>query len=498
MFSLGLLIVYFVMMSLISIFCLIEFYLAIRFFVHERKSKAKTSTPEEINSRKADLPKVCIQLPVFNELYVIERLLEATAALEYPKDKLLIQLLDDSTDESVELAARKIEELKSSGLQIEHIRRKDRSGFKAGALQYGMERTDAELIAIFDADFIPDPRFILDTVEMFQDEKIGMVQTRWKHINEHYSLLTEVQAFMLDVHFSVEHIGRNSSDFFMNFNGTAGIWRKACIYDAGGWSADTITEDLDLSYRAQLKGWKFKYLDKVGSPSELPAEINGYKSQQYRWNKGGAEVAIKMIPRILKSNISLSKKVFAFHHLLSSSIYMIILLAGIISVPLLFFSESISDRILTISMLFLSGFLAIAAVYFLAYFKFHEGMLKGFFNFLYRYISFTSFSLGMALHNTKAVLSAYIGNKSPFIRTAKFNVKDKKDEWKDKKYQNYKFSWLTIGELFMALYFLSALIYAFLTGRTGLVLFHLLGFAGYAIVLFYTFKHSFIARSAPS
>ncbi|WP_306413696.1 cellulose synthase family protein [Cecembia lonarensis] len=240
-----------------------------------------------------DLPKVTVQLPVYNEKYVIDRLIEAVAELEYPKDKLEIQILDDSTDETSLIIQKKIKGFPE--IDFQYIHRKDRAGFKAGALKHGLASAKGELIAIFDADFVPDTTFLMKTVGFFVDEEVGLVQSRWTHLNEGYSLLTRLQAFALDAHFMVEQIGRNAQGAFINFNGTGGIWRRACILDAGNWEDDTLTEDLDLSYRAQKKGWEFIYRPDIESPAELPPVMSAIKSQQFRWTKGGAECAKKTL-----------------------------------------------------------------------------------------------------------------------------------------------------------------------------------------------------------
>lgn len=258
-----------------------QLHLVILFLKNRRKTKPEP--PLEGN----DVPFVTIQLPIYNERYVVERLLEACAAQDYPKDRFEIQLLDDSDDETVELAAAKIAELQGQGYQVSHVRRPVREGFKAGALAYGLKEVKGDFIAIFDADFLPVPMHLRTAMAQFTAANIGVVQARWEHVNQHYSLFTEMQAFHLDAHFTVEQFGRNSGDMCINFNGTAGLWRKETIIDAGNWQADTLTEDLDLSYRAQLRGWKFRYIDKLGAPAELPAEMGAIKSQQYRWMKGG-------------------------------------------------------------------------------------------------------------------------------------------------------------------------------------------------------------------
>jgi cellulose synthase/poly-beta-1,6-N-acetylglucosamine synthase-like glycosyltransferase len=290
-------------------------------------------------SNTEEIPFVTIQLPVYNELYVMERLLINIAKLEYPRDKLEIQVLDDSTDESIETTAKHIKLIHKKGIDIQHIRRDNRKGFKAGALKEGLKTAKGEYIAVFDADFLPQKDWLLQTVPYFKDTEIGVVQTRWGHINRNYSTLTKIQAFALDAHFTLEQVGRNSQGHFINFNGTAGLWRKKCIYDAGNWEGDTLTEDLDLSYRAQLKNWKFKYLEHVETPAELPIIISAARSQQFRWNKGGAENFQKMMKRVIKNkNISFKTKIHSLLHLLNSSMFICIFLVAVLSIPMLYMS----------------------------------------------------------------------------------------------------------------------------------------------------------------
>ncbi|MCL4130542.1 UNVERIFIED_CONTAM: hypothetical protein GTU68_034570 [Idotea baltica] len=280
---------------------------------------------------------VTIQLPVFNELYVVERLIDTVVLIDYPLGKMEIQVLDDSTDESFDIAATKVAEWKAKGVNIKHVKRPERIGFKAGALAYGLELAEGEFTAIFDADFVPDPTFLQRTLPQFKDDKVGVVQTRWEHLNEDYSLLTRLQAFGLNAHFSIEQGGRNASSHFINFNGTAGVWRNTCIAEAGGWESDTLTEDLDLSYRAQLKGWKFVYKEKIGSPAELPAAMTALKNQQYRWTKGAAECAVKNLPRVFANKeMTFGSKIHALFHLLSSFVFVCVIATAVLSVPLLF------------------------------------------------------------------------------------------------------------------------------------------------------------------
>ena len=305
--------------------------------------KNTTDSPKFDLSKTSEVPYVTIQLPVYNELYVMQRLLDNIVKLNYPNDKLEIQVLDDSTDESVESTSKHIESLKKKGFDIQHIKRKNRIGFKAGALKEGLKFAKGEFIAIFDADFLPNSDWLKRTIPFFKDAKIGVVQTRWAHINRDYSILTKVQAFALDAHFTLEQVGRNSKGHFINFNGTAGIWRKDCIIDAGNWEGDTLTEDLDLSYRAQLKDWKFKYLENVETPSELPVVISAARSQQFRWNKGGAENFRKMILRVFKNKtLPFKTKIHGMLHLLNSTMFLNVLIVGVLSIPMLYIKNEYS------------------------------------------------------------------------------------------------------------------------------------------------------------
>ena len=306
-------------------------------FNYLKADKYSTESPKFDFTNQNEIPKVTIQLPVFNELYVMERLLENIVELDYPSHKLEIQVLDDSTDESVESTSKQIKSLQKRGFDIQHIRRAKRVGFKAGALREGLKIAKGEFIAIFDADFLPKSDWLKRTIPFFKDLEIGVVQTRWSHINRDYSLLTKVQAFALDAHFTLEQVGRNSKGHFINFNGTAGVWRKDCIIDAGNWEGDTLTEDLDLSYRAQLKDWKFKYLEDVETPAELPVVISAARSQQFRWNKGGAENFRKMIFKVFSNKtLPLKTKIHGMLHLLNSTMFLNVLIVGVLSIPMLY------------------------------------------------------------------------------------------------------------------------------------------------------------------
>src|SRR5690554_4206631 len=386
-------------------------HLLFHFFQYKRKSTDQKVLDSE------NLPVVTVQLPVFNEKYVVERLISAVAALNYPVEKLEIQLLDDSTDETSQLIAEKIREFPH--LNMVHLHRSDRSGFKAGALRAGLEVAKGEFIAVFDADFLPDPDFILKTLPYFNQPAVGMVQSRWTHLNKEYSLLTKLQAFALDAHFLVEQVGRNRQKAFMNFNGTGGIWRKACILDAGNWQADTLTEDLDLSYRAQQKGWQFVYRPEIMSPAELPPIMSAIKSQQYRWTKGGAECAVKHIKEVWSKPLPFRIKFHALAHLFNSLVFIAILMGGISSVPVWWaFRQGVIDsQFFRIAAVFLLGFVLIASVYITAYFYGQEKTAIKAWGILWQVPLFFAVSMGLSLHNAQAVWQGLRGKRTSFIRT---------------------------------------------------------------------------------
>lgn len=459
------------------------------YYLQRRKNSIKGKSENEF-VKNGFRPKVTVQLPVYNELYVIERLIDAVGELDYPHDLLEIQVLDDSSDETIEIIKRKVHNFQDKGLNIRHIRRLDRAGYKAGALQYGLEEATGDFIAIFDSDFIPGKDFILNTIEHFKDDKIGVVQGCWGHINKDYSLLTKLQAFGLDAHFSVEQGGRNFSGCFMNFNGTGGVWRKTCIFEAGGWSSDTLTEDLDLSYRAQLKGWKFKYLEDVITPAELPVTMAAIKSQQFRWNKGGAETARKNLISVLRSKISLVHKAHAILHLLNSSVYFFLLLALVLSIPMLLLKESnlVISFVFKISGFFAFGFFAIAFFYWVSSRRAKtKSTIKYFFQ---TFPIFLMVCMGMSLHNTYAVLSGFLGMKSPFVRTPKFNIGESKRNWKENIYINKSVDIGTIFDGIFALYFFFGVLMGVLLEEYWLILFHGMFSFGFAYVFYNSIKEA--------
>ncbi|RKF05288.1 cellulose synthase/poly-beta-1,6-N-acetylglucosamine synthase-like glycosyltransferase [Tenacibaculum lutimaris] len=479
---------YTISLVLILLYALAQFNLLINYL---KARKKQDNSPKFDFSNPNEIPYVTIQLPVFNELYVMERLLNNIAKLKYPREKLEIQVLDDSTDESVESTAKQIAELQKTGLDIQHIRRENRQGFKAGALKEGLKTAKGEFIAIFDADFLPKENWLLETVPYFKDPKIGVVQTRWGHINRNYSTLTKIQAFALDAHFTLEQVGRNSQGHFINFNGTAGIWRKECIYDAGNWEGDTLTEDLDLSYRAQLKNWKFKYLENVVTPAELPVVISAARSQQFRWNKGGAENFQKMLKRILTSkNIPLKTKIHGTLHLLNSSMFTCIFLVAILSIPMLYIKNEYAH--LKIYFLVMSFFIISTLIFFICYWFMYKRTYGGgalnFIKYIGAFFAFFSIAMGFSLHNTIAVLEGHLGKKSEFVRTPKFNIKSLKDNWKNNKYIRKKPSLHVIIEGALTLYFAFGMYSAFIVGDKGgdfgMFPFHLMLFVGFGYVFY--------------
>lgn len=452
-------------------------------YLKAKKSKQDCETFNLNNPH--EVPYVTIQLPLYNEKYVVERLLNNIATIEYPKDRLEIQVLDDSTDESVLQTKDQIEELRANGLDIIHITRVNRKGFKAGALKEGLKIAKGEFIAIFDADFLPKPNWLLKTIPYFKDEQIGVVQTRWGHINRNYSMLTKVQAFALDFHFILEQVGRNFGNHFINFNGTAGVWRKSCILDAGDWQGDTLTEDLDLSYRAQLKDWKFKYLEDVETPAELPVVISAARSQQFRWNKGAAENFQKLYWRLFTDKtVSAKTKFHSFFHLFNSSMFLLVLLVAILSVPVLFIKNNNPDFSWYFNVIAFFGLstLIFFISYWLTYKKIHGGGFKNFIRFIGMFFTFFSVAMGFSVHNSVAVIEGHLGKKSEFVRTPKFNINSIKDSWKGNKYLSQNVSGNTIIELVLMLYFGYAIYSAFTTGDFGLIIFHLMLFAGFGFV----------------
>lgn len=481
------LLVYGFFLTFILFYSFIQVHLVILYLLKKRKNR------KPIINTQNPYPFVTIQLPIYNEQYVIERLIKKVAKIDYPKNRFEIQILDDSNDETTKIIRRVIKDLEYTGIPIDLVRRKDRKGFKAGALAYGMTICKGEFLAIFDADFLPEKDFLKKTIPYFQDPNIGVVQTRWAHINENYSLLTQLQAFGLDAHFTIEQSGRNFGNHFINFNGTAGVWRAACIDDAGGWSADTLTEDLDLSYRAQLKGWKFQYLEEVESPAELPAAMNALKSQQFRWTKGAAECTRKNLLKVLLDNkLPIGTKLHAIFHLMNSFIFICVLSVAILSLPIFYIKNNFPEYALLFKYAtgFASCLLFLMIFYWVSLRNQYPNLLKRLSSFVWKFPVFLSLSMGMSLHNGIAVFEGYIGRKSPFIRTPKFNLTSTKDKWKGNKYLASSISVITLLEGLLCLYFLAGVFLSFQYQSYGMLpLFIMLTF-GFGYVFFYSIFHS--------
>lgn len=480
--------IYSLAILLIFLYSLAQFNLLLNYL----KSKKSIKLIEKFNfSNSNEIPLVTIQLPIYNEKYVVERLLNCICKLEYPTNKLEIQVLDDSTDESVILTKNLVAKYANQGIDIKQITRKVRTGFKAGALKEGLETAKGEFIAIFDADFLPKSDWLLKTIPNFKNSKVGVVQTRWGHINRNYSILTKIQAFALDAHFTLEQTGRNSKQHCINFNGTAGVWRKSCIIDAGNWESDTLTEDLDLSYRAQLKNWKFIYLEDVETPAELPAIISAARSQQFRWNKGGAENFVKMASKVIASNtISRKTKFHGLLHLLNSSMFLCIFTMAVLSVPMLFVKNYFSHIGLYFDIMIF--FIVTSIIFFICYwFTFKNiqgGGAKNFIRYIGMFFTFYAIAMGFSFQNSIAVLEGLLGKKSEFIRTPKFNIEVLKEKWKENVYITRKISKNTIIEGLLVLYFLFGLLSGYKLNDFALFPFHLMLFFGFGYVFVKSLK----------
>ncbi|WP_273275267.1 cellulose synthase family protein [Maribacter polysiphoniae] len=476
--------IYSIALLLIFFYSLAQLNLLVNYLGYKRQNQ---TAPKFNLLDPKEIPFVTIQLPVYNEEYVMERLLENIAKIEYPKSKLEIQVLDDSTDSSVNITSEQIKELQESGLDIQHIRRENRQGFKAGALKEGLEIAKGDFIAIFDADFLPDPDWLKKTVIYFKDKEIGVVQTRWGHINRDYSTLTRIQAFALDAHFTLEQVGRNAKGHFINFNGTAGIWRKECILDAGNWEGDTLTEDLDLSYRAQLKNWKFKYLEDVETPAELPVVISAARSQQFRWNKGGAENFRKSVWKVVTAkNISFKTKFHGVMHLLNSSMFLCVFLVSLLSIPAMYIKALYPelDWAFDVLSFFVVSTIILFVCYWFTYKSIQGSSFDNFVDYIKLFFTFFSVALGFSLHNSIAVLEGHMGKRSEFVRTPKFNLNSITDSWKGNKYLSKKLSPNMILEFALMVYFLFGMYSAVPLNDFGLFPFHFMLFSGFGFVFY--------------
>jgi cellulose synthase/poly-beta-1,6-N-acetylglucosamine synthase-like glycosyltransferase len=407
------------------------------------------------------LPRVTVQLPLFNEMYVADRLLDAVCRLDYPLDRLDIQVLDDSTDETVDVVRRAVARWVARGVDVSHIRRPDRSGFKAGALENGLRTAKGEFVAVFDADFIPDPDFLRRSIPYFADAEIAMVQARWGHINQYYSLLTRIQAVLLDAHFILEHGVRNRAGLFFNFNGTAGVWRVTAIMDAGGWEHDTLTEDLDLSYRAQLRGWRFVFLPDLVAPAELPVEMNSFKSQQYRWAKGSIQTCRKLLPRILASDLPTAVKAEAFFHLTANFTYPLMCLLALLMGPAMVirYNMGLWEMLVIDLPLFMAATASVGSFYMVCQRELHADWMK---RIVYVPI-LMAVGIGLAINNTRAVVEAVMDWRTPFVRTPKYHIEAGGDEWVTKKYRLSSVV-QPMCEVALGLYFSGTVVYAFGNG----------------------------------
>lgn len=480
-------IIYFAILLIPSIFGLHRYYL-----VYLYRRNLKENKPIYLFDSLPHVPRVTVQLPIYNERYVATRLIGAVCDFDYPADKLEIQVLDDSTDETVSIVEREVESYRERGYQIEHVRRGSREGYKAGALNEGLKRATGEFVAVFDADFLPTRDFLKKVIPHFyRGPKIGMVQTRWEHLNRDYSWLTRAQAVLLDGHFIIEHTARHRSGCFFNFNGTAGVWRKECIETSGAWSGETLTEDIDLSYRAQMRGWDFIYLDDVVAPAELPVDINALKTQQHRWAKGSVQVARKLLPGILKGPYPLKVKVEAFFHLMANFNYLLIALISFM-MPISIYirrQQGWYDLLWIDLPVFLSATWSVSVFYYHSQKRIYEDWTSR-----VKYIlPSLAVGIGLSINNSRAVLEGLFNKPSEFKRTPKYAVVRKGDSWKEKTYRG-KLNLTSVVELLLTINFAAALVYSISEQLYLSVPFVLLFFFGYL----YTSVLSILQSRGPS
>lgn len=480
---------YLVVLAGLSIYGVHRYVIVYLFLKHKNRKPEPKSTFEE-------LPRITVQLPIFNERYVVERLLKSVSELDYPKDKLQIQVLDDSTDDTTDLTAQLTKVLRTQGFDVERLHRIDRTGFKAGALEAGLASCKGEFVLILDADFIPRPELLRETIHYFTDPEIGMIQTRWGHINRTYSLLTRIQAMFLDGHLLLEQTARSRSGRFFNFNGTAGLWRRCCIESSGGWQHDTLTEDLDLSYRAQLRGWKFIFLSDLVTPAELPVDMNGFKSQQHRWTKGSIQTCKKMLPAIWRSNLPFLIKAEATLHLTSNFTYLLLAFLCVLLHPS--FGNYGAGPIRTFLVdvpIFLAASVSVAVFYVCAQRELHPKTWTREILFMPVLIAL---GIGLSLNNARAVLEAVFNQQSGFIRTPKYGIERKSQPWRTAKYTSLR-NLLPFVELAFALYFTIFVVSSLLSGNYFSVPFLLLFQVGFTYVAVSSLSqfvpNTFFARS---
>jgi cellulose synthase/poly-beta-1,6-N-acetylglucosamine synthase-like glycosyltransferase len=448
---------YFFVLSILAVYGWHRYYLV---YLYMRHKDSQPSEPEPLDP----LPVVTIQLPIYNEMYVADRLIEAVCRLDYPRELLEIQVLDDSTDETCEIAELAVRRHAAQGIDIKYFHRADRTGYKAGALEAGLQVARGSYIAIFDADFLPKFDFLHRLLPHFADPKVGMVQARWGHINQDYSLLTKIQSILLDGHFVLEHGARNRAGHFFNFNGTAGMWRRETIGDAGGWQHDTLTEDLDLSYRAQLRGWKFVFLPDVVSPAEVPVEMNAFKSQQHRWAKGSIQTCKKLLPRILQADLPLPVKAEAFFHLTANFNYLLMTVLCVLIFPSMVIRYEMGwyEMLLIDVPLFFAATMSFCNFYMVCQREIHTDWFTRL-----RYMPFLiSIGIGLCVNNSKAVLEALFDKKSEFTRTPKYHIESDSDEWVTKRYRQ-SVTIQPLIELGLGFYFTATVFYALANGIYG-------------------------------
>jgi cellulose synthase/poly-beta-1,6-N-acetylglucosamine synthase-like glycosyltransferase len=471
---------YYVVLTLLAVYGVHRAFMVRLYYKHRGEDPPPAGALER-------LPVVTVQLPLYNEVYVVERLLDSVMALDYPKELLEVQVLDDSTDDTREVARAAVERYRARGFDVVYVPRDQRQGYKAGALQSGLRRARGEFLLIFDADFVAPPDMLRRFLPHFSDPRVGMVQARWDHLNRDFSLLTRIQSIYLDGHFVIEHTARNRSGRFFNFNGTAGIWRRRCLEDAGGWQSDTLTEDLDLSYRAQLAGWRFVYLKDVAVPAEVPVDMNGFKTQQHRWTKGSIQTSRKLLPEILKSGFPWKVKLEAFFHLTSNFSYLLVVLLALLIVPAIVIREAIGWRKLAVLdfPLFFGATFSFVAFYVSSQREIGRGWRAA-----VKSMPFLmSLGIGLSVTNLRAVLEGLANRPAEFTRTPKYRIEGSAGQWRDKKYRAAS-SFSFAAEVLLAGYFLAALAFAVAERYWVGVPFLLVFFNGFA----YTAALSAISR----
>jgi cellulose synthase/poly-beta-1,6-N-acetylglucosamine synthase-like glycosyltransferase len=442
---------YFLTLVILAVFGLHRYVMVFLYYRYRHRRALPAPPP-------ARLPRVTVQLPLYNEMYVVDRLLESVSKIRYPRELLEVQVLDDSTDETTVIAQAAVDRLREQGLDVVYLHREDRNGYKAGALDAGVQVAKGEFLLIFDADFLAPPDILEKALGHFEDPKVGMVQVRWGHINRGYSMLTQVQSMLLDGHFILEHGGRNRSGRFFNFNGTAGIWRREVIADAGGWQHDTLTEDLDLSYRAQMNGWRFVFVQDIVSPAEIPVEMNAFKSQQHRWAKGSIQTCKKLLPRILASSLPLPVKIEAAFHLTANFAYPLMVLLSILMFPAMVIRYNMGwyEMMIVDVPLFLGATMSVCSFYLVSQREAFADSWKS----RIRYLpAVLSVGIGLSVNNAKAVMEALLGIDSEFTRTPKYRVESRSDDWKQKRYRGH-LNFVPFVELLLGGYFTAMAYYA--------------------------------------